>query len=437
MSTYLPVFAQTADTATKSYEKVEVWERTDIVLASEVGYSDPYRDVEISATFTHTDGTAIDLYGFWNGGNEWRVRFAPTKVGVWSYEITCSNADDEGLNQSGKLLAIDNTGDTPLDAHGFVTISENGRYFTYADGTPFYWLGDTQRQALSYVSTTACNYPDCSCGNQFLHEVNDRVAKGFTVYQTYIDLSEKDGGGQSDALADLSIWSSEYDAINPSVFSTRLDYMFDVLAERGMTVVLGVGNYWQNTELIGEEDFARIARYITARYAAYPVIWVTGHMADADQQETIFGISADVVAAGDGYHHPQSAHQDIVDASNAYIETLDNKAWHDFYTLQSGHNTTVSKAYYESYWNNSRLASPKPYIETEANYEDVNIGSFSRYASARIAAWRANLLGSYGYTYGVAGIWANNYATDSNTGWYPTYHYEPWYMGLNKPASFE
>ena len=64
---------------------VQVRRRTDIVLQSEKEYDNPYKDVDIDAVFTHEDGTKINLYGFWNGGGEWRVRFAPTKTGKQGY----------------------------------------------------------------------------------------------------------------------------------------------------------------------------------------------------------------------------------------------------------------------------------------------------------------------------------------------------------------
>ncbi|MBO4326760.1 MAG: discoidin domain-containing protein, partial [Clostridia bacterium] len=69
--------------------------------------------------------------------------------------------------------------------------------------------------------------------------------------------------------------------------------------------------------------------------------------------------------------------------------------------------------------------------------EDISCGGFNGYQASRISAWKANLCGSYGFTYGVTGVWANNYSTEGNTGWLGTYSYEPWYMGIDKPGSYE
>ena len=199
-------------------QTVAVWDRTDIVLTSSKTYENPYLDVEVEAVFTHIDGTEIKLSGFWNGDNEWRVRFAPTLEGTWSYVITSNQTEDiateefTGLhNVKGSISAYqaaEGEISNPNLLHGFLEFSDNNRYFQYADGTPFYWLGDTQWQAPNYVSITQCNYPGCDCENQFEHEVQDRIEKGFTVYQTYFDSAEADGGGQRATTSEPSMWNS-------------------------------------------------------------------------------------------------------------------------------------------------------------------------------------------------------------------------------------
>src|SRR3546814_14173389 len=84
-------------------------------------------------------------------------------------------------------MGVANSGNTELDRRGFVRIADDSRMFSYADGHPFFWLGDTHWQAPDYERLEECNAPGCdgACGNsQFKHLVNNRVAKGFTVYQT-------------------------------------------------------------------------------------------------------------------------------------------------------------------------------------------------------------------------------------------------------------
>lgn len=425
----------------KNYDGVvEVWNRTDIVLNSEKTYENPYLDVEITAVMTHTDGTEIKLYGFWNGENENRVRFAPTKTGVWNYVISCSDSSNTALhNIKGTILAVENDKKTGIDEHGFVRISDNGRYFVYDDGTPFYWLGDTNWQAPNYVSVTQCNYPGCSCSNQFKHEVDNRVAKGFTVYQTYFDSGESDGGGQLETTSEPSMWLDKYDMINPETFSEKYDYMFDYLAEKGMVIALGLGVHSNTTSAMSKAEIEAISKYIAARYSSYPIVWITAQEITGEPQYEIWKASAEVVDEVDGYNHPQGAHMFVISSDNSFAHDLDEQPWHEFWALQSGHAAIIqSKEFYEGYWNNTNSEGKiKPYIETEANYEDITCGGFNGYDASRISAWKANLLGSYGFTYGATGIWANNYSTAGNTGWYGSFSFEPWYMGLDKPGSYE
>ncbi len=419
-------------------ENAMVWKRTDIVLTSEKEYENPYTDVDIDAVFTHESGETVHLYGFWNGGSEWRVRFSPTKTGVWSYVITCSDVSNASLNVSGSLTAVENTGSSDIDRHGFVKISANGRYFVHDDGTPFYWLGDTNWQAPNYVSVTRCNYPGCVCGNQFKHEVDDRLAKGFTVYQTYFDSGESDGGGQRSTTEEPGLWLRQYDLPDVSTFNSKIDGMFDYLAEKGMVIALGFGVHASTVTAMGREALDRFSRYLTARYASYPVVWITAQEITGPEHFDAWVSSARIVDAGDGYNHPHSAHQYPLRVENEFVEKLDRESWHSFYALQGGHGGIITqKSLYEGYWNNTRAGFAKPFVETEANYEDIICGTFNGYSASRISAWKANMCGSYGFTYGVTGIWANNYSTAGNTGWFGSFSFEPWYMGLDKPGSFE
>ena len=431
-----------AQTEADGVEKVAVWRRIDVVLHSDKKYGNPYKDVDIDAVFTHEDGTEIKLYGFWNGGDEWRVRFAPTKTGVWNYNIVCTDKENGSLSRSGSLLAVENNGETGTDRHGFIKISDNGRYFTYDDGTPFFWLGDTNWQAPNYVSINRCNYPGCKCGNQFTHEVNDRIKKGFTVYQTYFDSSESDGGGQIPVTPEPSMWTKKYELIDPKVFTEKYDYMFDYLADSGMVIALGFGVHSITTKSMKKDALDRLSRYLTARYAAYPVVWITAQEVTGKEHFDLWMSSARITDAGDGYNHPQSAHMFPLDVNDERVRELASEDWHDWFALQNGHGPTIpAKATYNGYYKYTYTVNGekknKPFVETEANYEDIYCGGFNGYKASRIAAWKANLCGSCGFTYGVTGIWANCWSTAGSTGWLGTFSTEPWYMGLDKPGSYE
>ena len=248
----------------------EVWTPAEIILHSTVAYDNPYVATEIDATFTHTDGTEITLPGFWMQGNTWAVRFSPTKVGEWTYRITCKDASNTGLFETGKVIATEATGSTDIAQHGFVTTVKDQRYYQHADGTPFFWLGDTNWQAFTQLSTTICNYPGCDCGSQFKHIVDDRVEKGFTVYQTYF---VPDGGNGEPGLW-LDSW---YQKPDTALFNEKVDEMFAYLHEQGMTIALGLGCHSSTMNKMRLDAVLRFTRYVVARYACYSVVWISCH----------------------------------------------------------------------------------------------------------------------------------------------------------------
>ena len=56
-------------------------------------------DAYVKVTFTCQSGQArgktVTIAGFWDGGNDWKVRFAPPAAGKWSYK---SVSEDKGLD---------------------------------------------------------------------------------------------------------------------------------------------------------------------------------------------------------------------------------------------------------------------------------------------------------------------------------------------------
>ncbi|HIP73855.1 MAG TPA: DUF5060 domain-containing protein, partial [Anaerolineae bacterium] len=124
-----------------------VFERT---LTTKNLYSDEekYDVVWIEATFTGPDGQRYTIPGFWDGGNVWRVRFAPPQPGVWAYTLASSDGVMDGRH--GRFTAAAPPAalvERNPNYRGFLQVSDNGRYLTYADGTPFFWLGGTAWRA--------------------------------------------------------------------------------------------------------------------------------------------------------------------------------------------------------------------------------------------------------------------------------------------------
>ncbi len=427
--------------------KTEVWKTVEITFTSSVEYKKPYIATEIDAVFTHTDGTTITLPGFWKEGDTWAVRFSPTKEGTWSYKVTCKDAENAGLNGEGTIEAIASTSNEELHKRGFIKTIENEHYYAYNDGTPFFWLADTNWQAFMNVSTEVCNYPGCDCGNQFKHIVDNRKEKGFNVYQTYF----VPGAGNGEK----SVWNDpgKFEKPNTDIFNDKVDAMFEYLNEQGFVIALGLGCHnstMGNTSGWKADVYLRFARYIVARYACYSIVWISGQEITNTEEakekgKTVFEAYMEMSALIeelDGYKHPNSAHMYPAMATAPMQVTLDTSYWHDSWTIQGGHGGVAkSKDMYLSYYTACNRGIFKPFIESEINYEDINCGGFTGYNATRFSSWKAVLCGSAGITYGVTGIWANCFSTSTFTGWFDgkggSYNYEPWYMGLDKPGSYE
>src|SRR3972149_461845 len=71
----------------------------EITLTATGTYSNPYLQMAgdntslgfVVANFSGPNNETITIDGFWDGGNTWKIRMAPTAVGMWTY--TTSSID--------------------------------------------------------------------------------------------------------------------------------------------------------------------------------------------------------------------------------------------------------------------------------------------------------------------------------------------------------
>ena len=128
-----------------SADEVHVWEKVEIVLTAEREHADAYTDVLVWVDLKGP-GFRKRCYGFWDGGQTFRVRVVATGPGRWTYR-SGSNGRDPGLaGRTGRFVAREWT-EAQKKANpcrrGMIRPSANGHAFQHADGTPFFLLGDT------------------------------------------------------------------------------------------------------------------------------------------------------------------------------------------------------------------------------------------------------------------------------------------------------
>lgn len=130
---------------TVSADTCHVWEKVEITLNADGSYENPYTEVEV---WVDLKGPGFDrrCYGFWDVGRAFRVRVLAAAPGTWTW-TSGSNQSDAGLNgKTGEFTATawsEAQMQTNPCRRGMIKASANGRAFEYADGTPFFLLGDT------------------------------------------------------------------------------------------------------------------------------------------------------------------------------------------------------------------------------------------------------------------------------------------------------
>ncbi len=432
-----------APTSSAADFKVQQWQAVEIALASSVTYGNPFQDVDVIATFTRAGSKPITRPAFWDGGLTWKVRFAPPESGLWTMTTSATDAKNHGLHGVTSTVQCDPyTGNLEIYKHGFLKVSGNGRYLTYADGVPFFYLGDTH-WILSHERFDRSNAPGVV--SQFKYTVDKRVRQGFTVFQSETSFQARSAGIRIDqeAIADEEPDADLKHGITSADLPgfTNLDRKFKYIADQGL-VHANAEFSWVGDPgifpVFTEAYMARLAKYWVARYGAYPVIWTIAQEVDknyygAFDATTInkwFAV-AQSIADYDAYHHPVMPHMENTDNTTASTSWWSGKRFHSGWAVQwQGEMTEKGTA--EDFWN----ASPtKPSVLYESAYD----GFWTDSRGALGAAYKAFQSGMYGYGYGANGIWNDIYSkpgepADFGTNCQMPEHYTWWRDGADLPT---
>jgi hypothetical protein len=124
---------------------VHVWEKNELTLTSARSFANPYADVTVWVDLTGPSFRKR-VYGFWDGGQTFRVRVLATSPGTWTWR-SGSNPPDQGLaGKSGSFVVVpwseDEKRQNPL-RRGLLRPTANRHALEQADGTPFLVIGDT------------------------------------------------------------------------------------------------------------------------------------------------------------------------------------------------------------------------------------------------------------------------------------------------------
>lgn len=397
-------------------------------------YADPFNEVELDVLFTDPRGLEHRVPAFWAGGQTWRVRYSSQLVGRQTYRTICSDQDNPDLHgQVGEIEITPYEGDNPLLTHGALRVAANRRYLEHADGTPFFWLGDTWWLSLC----RRLRWP-----GDFKELVADRVQKGFNVVQLVAGLFPDQAGFDERGANEAGFpWEPDYARINPAFFDMadlRLDWL---VAQGVMPCLLGCWGYY--VLWLGVDKMKQHWRYLVARYGAYPLVWCLAgegimswylspdRTADSARQKDAWTEVARYVRELDPYHRLITIHPTVSARDQVHDDSL-----LDFDMLQTGHGDRRSMKPTVDHVTAARIRTPvMPVINGEVTYE--GICGQNREEVVRYMFWASVLSGTCGHTYGANGIWQVNREeqpygpSPHGTGWGDT----PWREAAQLPGS--
>ncbi|NWG22152.1 MAG: DUF4038 domain-containing protein [Chloroflexi bacterium] len=398
------IIANTTHSSGLQYRPVEL-----ILRAADAAYAlDP--DAALRVWFRHESGNVCSGLGFADGGVIWRIRFTPLWPGRWEWHAA---AGDPGLDgASGEVRVAPAAGTTLFERHGpLASPAPGARVLSLADGTPFFWLGDTAWEA-----------PASALPAEWEVYLARRAAQGFSVVQMNL-LPQWDAALPHRRLPFLpgAGGAPDPDRLDPAYFQ-ELDQIIDRNAEMGLLSALVV--LWFNYAPGANPPFynpppeglqlelttvqaRRLAAYAGARYGAYPVAWLlTGDIAFTNpEDEETYGAIAEGLHEASFVRAPMTAH---INGDMPVRQRVARQPWLDVHMFQSCH-FAHGGGFPAAYTRAARALHPsRPVVNGEQCYEQLGrihgAGRFDR-DDVRRAAWEAALAGACGITYGAHGIW--------------------------------
>lgn len=237
-------------------------------------------------------------------------------------------------------------------------ISPNGRYFTTADNTPFFWMGDTAWPFFTrYPFHVALDY------------LAKRSSQGFNVVQGVLAWSAGTGfedlnpGPNEDGQR---AWNESPAQPNPAFFD-RVEKLLLAANQHGIILAMlpTWGYYIVEANRFTQESAFIYAKYLGERFKQHPnLVWVSGGDRIPTGREAEYRALAKGLRAGDGGAHLITYHPCGWRHSSQFWHTED---WLDFNMIETW---TAWPNVYEAVRADYGLVPVKPVVLGEGAYED-------------------------------------------------------------------
>lgn len=312
-------------------------------------------------------------------------------------------------------------------------VTNDGHYLQYADGTPFFWLGDTGWDIFVKLNL-----------DQIKKYLDNRAAKGFNVIQA-VALAEH-GFLSPNAYNQTALKDADTEQPNEQYFKL-IDSTIEMAADRHMFIALlptwgdKVTKMWgEGPEIFDSLNAYKFGNWIGNRYKNnWNIVWVIGGdrpaFSDKSDWRAIWRAMARGIRKGTDGKALITYHPSGEKSSAQFWSNQDDVL--DFNILQSGHgalDVPVWKMIGEDY----NIKPAKPALDSEPNYEDIPItwnpkkGYFRAY-DVRKQIYRSVFSGACGVTYGNNPMFFFYRPGDKNIGDAERY----WDEALDRPGAFQ
>lgn len=414
------IFLLACSSSLRAQNAPHVWQLQEVEFHSAQHYANPYVNVQLwvelkGPNFSHR------VYGFWDGGNVFRVRFVATTPGKWSWTSGSNQPNDKSLNgKSGSFTARDwseKEKDENPTRRGFLRATTNGHALEYADGTPFFLVGDTWLGAATWRlpltgQDAAADY-EPGPNMTFEQAVSWRKRQGYNSVSmiaafptwatdqfpaTYADRNGiflrnaweefgvlVDGKPTAKAMHDERGYRPfeiipnregrpDFDRIIPQYFQS-LDQKMRYLNAQGFVPILetirrDTGPAWKAYSKNFDESYSRFVQYMVARYGAYNFIFSKIHF---DIYLKNLSLTADEFNEALNYHYrkfgPMPFGQPVTSLiDHSTYTTFGDKSKAPWITLQSVGNEPRDNRIYVALEALFRLNPPYPALDMEPYY---------------------------------------------------------------------
>jgi hypothetical protein len=317
-------------------------------------------------------------------------------------------------------------------SHGKLKVSENRRFLTYEDGTPFFYLGDTGWELFHRLTK-----------DETIKYLENRRSKGFTVIQA-VALAELDGLNTPNAEGNRPLMDNDPLKPNEAYFA-HVDWVINTAMGKGLFI--GLLPTWgdkidpmkwgKGPKIFNKENAYKYGQWIGNRYKDFTnIIWINGGDRDGGgDNKIIWEAIGEGIKSVDHNHlmtfHPWGEHSSS--------EWFQDSKWLDFNMSQTGHGQRSYAIYRRIIVRDYNLNPVKPCFDGEPRYEDhpVNwnpeiLGWFDD-ADVRQAMYWNLFSGGFGHTYGCHPVWQMAAPGREMVGL--ARHY--WYDVLDLPGAFD